>query len=78
MSFTDYQVPGTASPNGSCQFFYRSESQKAGDFNSPHYPANYPSSMICEYYFFGLEGEQVNLVFNYFKTKMDIETYGYK
>lgn len=49
-----------------------------GDFNSPHYPANYPSSMICEYYFFGVEGEQVNLVFNYFKTKMDVETYGYK
>ncbi|XP_055936422.1 cubilin-like isoform X1 [Argiope bruennichi] len=73
----DYQVPGTASPNGSCQFFYRSESQKFGDFNSPHYPANYPSSIQCEYYFLGLQGEQVNLVFNYFKTKMDVEAYGY-
>ncbi|KAG8192223.1 hypothetical protein JTE90_014084 [Oedothorax gibbosus] len=73
----DYQVPGTASPNGSCQFFYNSESQKLGEFNSPHYPANYPSSIECEYYFQGVRGEQVNLVFNYFKTKMDIEAYGY-
>ncbi|GIY50571.1 cubilin [Caerostris extrusa] len=45
----DYQVPGTASPNGSCQFFYRSESQKSGDFNSPHLSCQLPFfHTICQ------------------------------
>ncbi|XP_022253784.1 cubilin-like isoform X3 [Limulus polyphemus] len=71
---TDYRVPGTPSPNGKCHFTYKSESRKTGEFNSPRYPANYPSNTYCQYIFKGLPGEQVQFVFNYFKTKRLLST----
>ncbi|XP_076352181.1 cubilin-like isoform X2 [Tachypleus tridentatus] len=75
---TDYRVPGTPSPNRTCHFIYKSESKKTGDFNSPRYPSNYPSSTYCQYVFKGLPGEQVQFVFNYFKTKSSlISSHGY-
>ncbi|XP_065293590.1 cubilin-like isoform X1 [Dermacentor albipictus] len=74
---TDYKVPGTPSPNNTCHFWYLSESQATGDFNSPRYPANYPSSTRCEYIFLGGLGEQVKIVFNYFKTKAELAYHGY-
>ncbi|XP_076304820.1 suppressor of lurcher protein 1-like isoform X2 [Tachypleus tridentatus] len=66
---TEYKIPGTPAPDDTCHFTYRSESRKSGEFNSPRYPANYPSSTHCQYYFHGLQGDQVQFVFNYFKTK---------
>ena len=65
---TDYKVSGTHEPPG-CRFKYLSESTKAADFNSPRHPANYPSMIDCTYEFFAQPGEQVKLVFNYFKLK---------
>lgn len=74
---TDYKVAvGTAEPPG-CKFKYRSESLKNSDFNSPRHPANYPSSTFCEYEFLGQPGEQVNVVFNYFRLKADLASIGY-
>lgn len=69
---TDYKVQGTPDPPG-CRFKYLSESSKTGDFNSPRHPANYPSSTDCTYDFYGQPGEQVKLVFNYFRLKVKDE-----
>lgn len=68
---TDYKIPGTPSPGKGCHFSYQSESQQLGEFNSPRYPANYPSRTTCEYHFLGRPDEQVKIVFNYFKTKSE-------
>lgn len=74
---TDYKIPGTAKPDGSCTFTYLSESDQTGDFNSPRYPSNYPSHTECEYVFLGKPEEQVKFVFNYFRTKTQNEISGY-
>lgn len=67
---TDYKVPGTPDPPG-CRFKYLSESVKSADFNSPRHPSNYPSSTDCLYEFYGQPGEQIKIVFNYFRTKSE-------
>ncbi|XP_067137712.1 tolloid-like protein 2 isoform X3 [Centruroides vittatus] len=69
---TDYKVPGTPSPDGRCHFTYNSATQRKGEFNSPRYPANYPSNTTCEYIFQGSENEQVKFVFNYFRLKPEV------
>ncbi|OQR78514.1 cubilin-like [Tropilaelaps mercedesae] len=74
---TDYKIPGTPSPSKGCYFSYVSESQQSGEFNSPRYPANYPSMTNCEYHFHGRSDEQVKIVFNYFKTRSDASTTQY-
>ncbi|GBL90334.1 hypothetical protein AVEN_212217-1 [Araneus ventricosus] len=77
--FADYKVPGTPSPDGTCNFTYLSSSTKRGDFNSPRHPANYPSNTTCVYNFNGEPGTQIKIVFNYFRTKtQELATTGYK
>ncbi|XP_050295941.1 cubilin isoform X2 [Anthonomus grandis grandis] len=68
---TEYRIPGTAAPDGSCSFTYRSTSRKKGEFNSPRYPTNYPSETNCTYHFLATDNEQVTLVFDNFKIKAD-------
>lgn len=48
---TEFQIPGTAAPDGSCTFTYVSTSQTSGEFNSPRHPSNYPSNTTCTYIF---------------------------
>lgn len=40
---TEYKIPGTAAPDGSCSFTYQSTSRKKGEFNSPRFPSKYIS-----------------------------------
>lgn len=68
---TEYKIPGTAAPDGSCDFTYRSTSRKSGDFNSPRYPSNYPSATNCTYLFVPTPNEQVTIVFDHFKVKAE-------
>lgn len=68
---TEYKVPGTAAPDGTCHFTYRSTSRKKGEFNSPRYPSNYPSDTNCSYVFLGTPNEQVTIVFDSFKVKAE-------
>ncbi|CAH0553998.1 unnamed protein product [Brassicogethes aeneus] len=68
---TEYRIPGTAAPDGSCTFAYRSSSKKRGEFNSPRYPSNYPSDTNCTYTFLATNNEQVTLVFDNFKVRAD-------
>lgn len=68
---TEYKIPGTAAPDGTCSFTYRSTSRKKGDFNSPRYPSNYPSETNCSYVFLATPNEQVTIVFDHFKVKAD-------
>ncbi|XP_024938391.1 bone morphogenetic protein 1 isoform X2 [Cephus cinctus] len=68
---TEYRIPGTAAPDGSCFFTYRSSSRKKGEFNSPRYPSNYPSDTNCTYLFLATPNEQVTLVFDHFKVRAD-------
>jgi hypothetical protein len=68
---TEYKIPGTAAPDGTCSFTYRSTSKKKGEFNSPLYPSNYPSEKNCSYVFLGTPNEQVTIVFDHFKVKAD-------
>lgn len=62
-------MPGTAAPDGTCSFTYRSTSRKKGEFNSPRYPSNYPSEINCSYVFLATPNEQVVIVFDHFKVK---------
>ncbi|CAH1967539.1 unnamed protein product [Acanthoscelides obtectus] len=68
---TEYRIPGTAAPDGTCFFTYRSTSRKRGEFNSPRYPSNYPSNTNCTYLFLATDNEQVTLVFDNFKIRAD-------
>ncbi|XP_017472311.1 PREDICTED: uncharacterized protein LOC108363453 isoform X1 [Rhagoletis zephyria] len=68
---TEYKIPGTAAPDGTCSFTYVSNSKKRGEFNSPRYPSNYPSDTNCSYLFLGEPNEQVTIVFDHFKIKAD-------
>ncbi|XP_012263563.1 tolloid-like protein 2 isoform X2 [Athalia rosae] len=68
---TEYRIPGTAAPDGTCLFTYRSSSRKRGEFNSPRYPSNYPSDTNCTYLFLATPNEQVTLVFDHFKVRAD-------
>ncbi len=60
---SDYAIPGTPATNAKCHFLYHSASAKAGQFNSPRYPSNYPADTKCTYEFFGLPREQVRITF---------------
>nr|XP_012232025.1 PREDICTED: dorsal-ventral patterning tolloid-like protein 1 isoform X3 [Linepithema humile] len=66
---TEYKIPGTAAPDGTCNFTYRSDSRKRGEFNSPRYPSNYPSDTNCTYFFVATPNEQVALIFDHFKVR---------
>lgn len=68
---TEYKIPGTAAPDGTCSFTYRSTSKKKGEFNSPRYPSNYPSDTNCSFVFLATPNEQVTIVFDHFKVKAD-------
>ncbi|XP_067618413.1 uncharacterized protein [Eurosta solidaginis] len=68
---TEYKIPGTAAPDGTCSFTYVSTSRKRGELNSPRYPSNYPSDTNCSYLFLGEPNEQVTIVFDNFKIKAD-------
>ncbi|GLV44216.1 uncharacterized protein CBL_12488 [Carabus blaptoides fortunei] len=68
---TEYRIPGTPAPDGSCTFTYRSTSRKRGEFNSPRYPSNYPSDTNCTYLFLATPNEQVTVVFDNFKVRAD-------
>lgn len=68
---TEYKIPGTAAPDGSCTFTYRSIGRKKGEFNSPRYPSNYPSDTNCTYSFLGTNNEQVTLIFDNFKVRAE-------
>lgn len=68
---TEYKIPGTAAPDGTCSFTYKSTSKKKGDFNSPRYPSNYPSNINCSYLFLATPNEQVSLIFDSFKMRAD-------
>lgn len=67
----EYLIPGTAAPNGTCHFTYRSESKKRGDFNSPRHPANYPNGLNCTFLFMATPNEQVTVIFDQFKIRVD-------
>ncbi|XP_036147288.1 cubilin isoform X2 [Monomorium pharaonis] len=80
---TEYKIPGTAAPDGSCTFTYRSSSRKRGEFNSPRYPSNYPSDTNCTYFFLATPNEQVALIFDHFKVRtrndnVTVGRYGYE
>ncbi|XP_075148530.1 uncharacterized protein LOC142222327 isoform X2 [Haematobia irritans] len=68
---TEYKIPGTAAPDGTCSFTYVSSSKKRGELNSPRYPSNYPSDTNCSYLFLPESNEQVTIVFDHFKIKAD-------
>ena len=68
---TEYKIPGTAAPDGTCSFTYRSTSKKKGEFNSPRYPSNYPSDTNCSFVFMATPNEQVTIIFDHFKVKAD-------
>ena len=68
---TEYKIPGTAAPDGTCSFTYRSTSKKKGEFNSPRYPSNYPSDTNCSFVFLATPNEQVTIIFDNFKVKAD-------
>ncbi|KAI8044078.1 hypothetical protein M5D96_000228 [Drosophila gunungcola] len=68
---TEYKIPGTAAPDGTCSFTYVSNSKKRGELNSPRYPSNYPSDTNCSYLFLAEADEQVTIVFDHFKIKAD-------
>ncbi|XP_023718957.1 bone morphogenetic protein 1 isoform X3 [Cryptotermes secundus] len=68
---TEYRIPGTAAPDGTCNFTYRSGSRKKGEFNSPRYPSNYPSETNCTYLFVPTPNEQVTVVFDHFRVRAD-------
>ncbi|XP_037944623.1 uncharacterized protein LOC119677377 isoform X3 [Teleopsis dalmanni] len=68
---TEYKIPGTAAPDGTCSFTYVSSSKKRGELNSPRYPSNYPSETNCSYLFLAEPNEQVTIVFDHFKVKAD-------
>lgn len=68
---TEYKIPGTAAPDGTCSFTYRSTSKKKGEFNSPRYPSNYPSETNCSFVFLATPNEQVTIIFDHFKVKAD-------
>ncbi|XP_034244816.1 tolloid-like protein 2 [Thrips palmi] len=68
---TEYRIPGTAAPDGTCTFTYRSSGKKKGDFNSPRYPSNYPAATNCTYMFLPTPNEQVTVVFDHFKVRAD-------
>lgn len=68
---TEYKIPGTAAPDGTCSFTYVSSSKKRGELNSPRYPSNYPSDTNCSYLFLAESNEQVTIVFDHFKIKAD-------
>lgn len=68
---TEYKIPGTAAPDGTCSFTYVSSSKKRGELNSPRYPSNYPSDTNCSYLFLAEPNEQVTIVFDHFKIKAD-------
>lgn len=71
LTLLEYLIPGTAAPNGSCHFTYRSESKKRGDFNSPRHPANYPNGLNCTFLFLATPNEQVTVIFDQFKVGGD-------
>lgn len=71
LSSLEYLIPGTAAPNGTCHFTYRSESKKRGDFNSPRHPANYPNGLNCTFLFMATPNEQVTVIFDQFKIRVD-------
>ncbi|KAK2715939.1 hypothetical protein QYM36_010492 [Artemia franciscana] len=75
---TEYQIPGTPAPDGSCRFTYLSSSVKQGEFNSPRHPANYPSNTTCVYTMIAEYGEQVRLVFDNFKLRTTLQSEGLK
>lgn len=68
---TEYKIPGTAAPDGTCSFTYRSHSKKKGEFNSPRYPSNYPSDTNCSFIFLATPNEQVTIIFDHFKVRAD-------
>ncbi|XP_055324620.1 uncharacterized protein LOC129579067 isoform X3 [Sitodiplosis mosellana] len=68
---TEYKIPGTAAPDGSCAFTYKSTSRKKGEFNSPRFPSKYISDTNCTYKFLATPNEQVTIVFDHFKVKAD-------
>ncbi|KAM0732404.1 Cubilin [Formica fusca] len=80
---TEYKIPGTAAPDGSCSFTYHSLSRKRGEFNSPRYPSNYPSDTNCTYFFNATPNEQITLIFDHFKVRtrnvnVTVGHYGYE
>jgi len=68
---TEYQIPGTPAPDGSCRFEYRTDSKLDGRFNSPRHPQNYPNDMNCTYLFWSKPTQQVMLVFDHFRVRAD-------
>ncbi|XP_076057543.1 cubilin-like isoform X2 [Oratosquilla oratoria] len=75
---TEYKIPGTPAPDGSCEFTYKSSSQKKrGSFNSPRHPGNYPSNTTCKYTFMPGKKELVKVVFDQFKVRTSTLNYTY-
>jgi len=68
---TEYQIPGTPAPDGSCRFKYTSNSKLEGRFNSPRHPQNYPNDINCTYQFWSTPNQQVMLVFDHFRVRAD-------
>jgi len=67
---TEYQIPGTPRP-GACHFTYRSTSRLDGRFNSPRHPQNYPNDLNCTYMFLATPAQQVQIVFDHFKVRVN-------
>ncbi|XP_041354955.1 tolloid-like protein 1 isoform X2 [Gigantopelta aegis] len=63
---TDFAIAGIPIGEGLCKFLYDSTKVKAGYFNSPRHPGNYPVDQDCEYIFRPSIGEFVLLAFESF------------
>ena len=64
--FPDFAIAGIPIGEGLCKFLYDSTNVKAGYFNSPRHPGNYPVDQDCEYIFRPSIGEFVLLAFESF------------
>lgn len=62
----DFRISGTQLTQ-SCDFLYKSETQKNGTFNSPWHPSWYMNDVNCTYTFLPREGEALLMQFSSFK-----------
>ncbi|CAG0879051.1 unnamed protein product [Cyprideis torosa] len=74
---TEYLIPGTPRPERGCHFSYVSATRSRGEFNSPRFPAYYPSNTTCTYVFKPQRNQQVQIVFQAFSLSVQNATATY-
>ena len=68
----DLREGGRLEPNAGCTVNFHSADKRSGYFSSPNYPGLYPRDVKCDYNFYGLRNEKVQITFHTF----DIEGVG--